>query len=85
LRLLDRGYHQRSDRERETAGSSRPFRSRRGRSIACDRALRPSVASPDQAAVAVDTAVRLLRLVPPGRQQTGLPARLRARGTRSSS
>jgi hypothetical protein len=33
------GYHQRSHRERETAGSSRPFRSRRGRPIACDRAL----------------------------------------------
>jgi len=44
------GYHQRSDRERETAGSCRPFRSRRARPIACDRALRPSVASPDQAA-----------------------------------
>ena len=30
------GYHQRSHRERETAGSSWPFRSRRGRPIACD-------------------------------------------------
>src|SRR5947209_20447869 len=52
------GYHHRSHRQAQTAGSARRFRSRPERTaLACDRSLSDSVAPTGQAAVTVETTV----------------------------